>query len=113
MISSVGEILENGRWALTFTRSLHVWENQQLESLLLRLQNVYLDPSKPDSFKWKWTADRGFTVRLVYRQGELQNLVKELNVGVFAEELESSKGGIFCMDGYLGTRGNQVCLTTW
>lgn len=73
---------------------------------------VCLDPSKPDSLQWKWTADRGFTVRLAYRQGELQNLVKKLNVGVFAEELEFSKGGNFCMNGYSGTRGNQVCLAT-
>lgn len=59
-----------GSWNLLFQRRLRVWEAQQFDDLLLRLQSVHLDPSKRDMLCWKWATDNCFSVKSAYNKWE-------------------------------------------
>jgi hypothetical protein len=53
----VSDALLGDPWIRDITGSLSVLALQQDVSLWTRIQQVQLDPSSPDRFIWKWSAN--------------------------------------------------------
>lgn len=55
-------------WVLLFRRELRVWESNRLVDLVRWLQEVILNPNKPDVAIWRGSVDGIFSVKSAYRQ---------------------------------------------
>ncbi|XP_058189531.1 uncharacterized protein LOC131307140 [Rhododendron vialii] len=78
-----------------FRRRLFDWENLHKEELELRLQNVTLNPSKPDCLRWNWSADGCYTVNSAYKCGDVFNQLRNSVLGSLWKNLSPPKVEIF------------------
>lgn len=72
MVKDLSPISDTDAWLLTFRRRLRPWEDIQVSSLKLKLNNFPLNPSKEDCPDWKWNTSGLFSVNSAYTTWEKQ-----------------------------------------
>ncbi|XP_058198468.1 uncharacterized protein LOC131313991 [Rhododendron vialii] len=92
--------IQIGSWNLATTttgnrRTLRPREEDERKELIQSLQNVSLDPSRPDYLYWKWKDSRRFSVKSAYDQWERQCFSRDPVLGSVWRSLSPPKVEIF------------------
>lgn len=91
----ISNLRAEGSWDLVFKREMFGREKQEMDNLKQRLQQVTLDPSKPDTLQWRWTNDGIFSVKSAYGHWELLNYPSNTLLGSLWKNLGPPKVEIF------------------
>lgn len=75
----------NGTWVLLFRRELRVWENNLLDDLVQRLQEVNLNPNKSDELVWRGQWMEGSQSNLPMGSGSLLCISKTIFWVIFGK----------------------------
>ncbi|KAG5564453.1 hypothetical protein RHGRI_000594 [Rhododendron griersonianum] len=63
---------EEPAWNLLFKRRLRVWQEEQKQRLLQKLQGYQMDRSRDDIMEWRWNANKIFSLSSAYAEWENQ-----------------------------------------